>query len=388
MDSFLYRYNRFSKSYLINYNNFEFEVEPELFSILNVYFNSKNMFETLKILKINNIYINETDLTTIVNSIQEGQITQDNTFKNRTFEIMDFKIFNNLLKNNIIISILLLGLIMFTILHFYLILDFFVLPKIKNISFSSMILLIPMYYFSKLLFTPVHEFGHYVLYHLFTGKSAKFLITFNGLISFNGITTTDELFYISNPFKRAFISIAGEFFEFAFLTLILFTFQNYFDVFILQLLTVRVILNLVFNMNILSEHTDGHILVTDLLGFTTFSETYSEFLTQIINNKIEPIIIINNRVKRLLLCYTVTGIILIIAFFYTQLAFFNYYVLILLFPLKNLQTFLNSGLITVFILCINYVYYFDLVVRIAQKYALLKNAILLRNKKGRLENVL
>ena len=380
MNSFLYRYNRFSRSYLINYNNFEFEVEPELFSILNVYFNSKNVFETLKILKINNIYINENDLTTIVNSIQEHQIAPDNTFKNRTFEIMDFKIFNTIFRNNVITSILLLGLFLYTILHFNLILDFFVLPKISNLSFASMIILIPMYYFSKLLFIPVHEFGHYVLYHLFTGKSAKFLITFNGLISFNGITTTDDLFYISNPLKRACISIAGEFFEFAFLTLILFSLQNYLDIFFLQLLTVRVILNLIFNMNILSEYTDGHILVTDLLGFTTFSETYSEFLTQIINNKIEPLITINKRVKRLLLGYTLTGIILIIAFFYTQLVFFNYCMLILLFPLTNLYIFFNSGLITFFILSINYVYYFDLIVRIAEKYVLLKKAISLRKK--------
>ena len=380
MKSFLYRYNRFSRSYLINYNNFEFEVEPELFSILNVYFNSKNVFETLKILKINNIYINENDLTTIVNSIQEHQIAPDNTFKNRTFEIMDFKIFNTIFRNNVITSILLLGLFLYTKLHFNLIHDFFVLPKISNLSFASMIILIPMYYFSKLLFIPVHEFGHYVLYHLFTGKSAKFLITFNGLISFNGITTTDDLFYISNPLKRACISIAGEFFEFAFLTLILFSLQNYLDIFFLQLLTVRVILNLIFNMNILSEYTDGHILVTYLLWFTTFSETYSEFLTQIINNKIEPLITINKRVKRLLLGYTLTGIILIIAFFYTQLVFFNYCMLILLFPLTNLYIFFNSGLITFFILSINYVYYFDLIVRIAEKYVLLKKAISLRKK--------
>ena len=368
---FSYRYNRFSQSYLINFNNYEFEAEPDLFEILTSYYKYKDYDLATQELSKKNIFINQDNLQELITTIEQSRHQFSPELRSRTFKVLDFSFCNRFLDHTLLTWTLIFLFVWFTFIHSPLLTQFFVLPKASDYTFGNILFIVPIYYLSRLLFTPVHEFGHYLFYYLFTKKSASFYIQFPGFMYFAGITTTDDLFYIKNPLKRIIISLAGIGFEFILLVILLVVLQHRINPFFLQLLTVRVFLSAFFNLNFLSQSTDGHILITDLLGFTTFSESYSDFLRTVLNKQFEPAVPINNRTKKLFIVYSIIGIVLIGLLLVTQVLFFEHIVELLVMPLTKVSFTQQLTLIDYGLLLLTYLYYLDLLVRFYAKRVIL-----------------
>ncbi len=375
MNEILYRYNRFSNSYLVNYQNFEFEVDSELFSIINTYYNCKSVNIALSALQSKGIVLSKEDLLDIITNLESEKSDNEILLRSRTFKVIDFNKFNKLLNHNKISWIVFFVFVGIAFININRLSFYVSLPKENFLIFTNIILIIPIYYFSRLFFTPIHEFGHYFFYYLFTGKSAKFYVQFPGFLYFAGITTTDDLFYVPNPLKRILISLGGVIFELVFLLLILTSLTRMLDPFILQMITYRVILSILFNLNFLSQSTDGHILLTDLLGFTTFAETYNDYLKSLINRKFQPSVEVNTRVKIVLLSYTIFGLLFIIILIYSQLLFFKNIIYIMLIPLTQNISQMNLGIVEIFLIIITYLYYLDLVVRLYMKKIVVQKMI-------------
>lgn len=380
MNELLYRYNRFTQSYLINYQNYEFETDPELFTIIQTYYDTNNSMLTLKKLQAKNIHLSQDDLHGIIKMIEEEKDDKESFLRARTYKIVDFKIFNKLLDHRILIWLLFLSLFLFTFAHVQLFVHYLVLPRSDVYAFTNIIMIVPIYFLSRLLFTPVHEFGHNFFYYIFTGKSAKFYIQFPGFLYFMGISTTDDLFYITNPIKRIIISLGGILFETMFLILLLVLLQNSVNSFFLQILSLRVLLSVLFNLNFLSQSTDGHILLTDLLGFTTFTETYNEFLKGLINRKFIPAVPVTRRVSILLLTYTVFGLVFIGLLVVSQFIFFKNIAMILILPLTNNFFGMKLGVLEIFLIILTYLYYIDILVRMYEKRIIVQKALKFRSE--------
>lgn len=382
MNGFSYRYNRFSRSYLINYNDFEFEVGPDLFTILKSYYTTKDYTLTIKELSQKGITITHKELTELVSMIDNSSSTNEQLVKSRTFQVMDFSLFNTLLDHKKLMYSLFILLFLFTLINLKVFFTYLFLPRTNFYLFSNIIMIVPIYFLSRLIFTPVHEFGHYFFYYLFSGKSAKFYIQFPGFLYFMGITTTDDLFYIQNPFKRIIISLGGMLFELMFLIMILALFGNRVDPFYLQILSLRIFLSILFNVNFLSQSTDGHILLTDLIGFTTFSETYNEFIKSLLNRKLTPQVEIVKRVKMVFIIYTIVGFLFIGLLIYSQLLFLINILNIMLLPVTQNILGRNLGIVEIFLLVLTYLYYIDIFVRIYAKRVVLQKALQFRSDIG------
>ena len=378
MNTLLYRYNRFTRSYLVNYHNYEFEVEPELFTIIQTYYTTNDISNTMQEAHNHNIELSENDLLDIINMIESGKANYNPFLQVRTYKILDLKVFNKLLDHSTLMWLIIISLLLFSIFNIHLFFHYLLLSRRNFYLFSNIILIIPLYFFSRVLFTPVHEFGHNFFYYLFTGNSSSFYIQFPGFMYFAGITTTDNLFYIKNPLKRIIISLGGMLFESMFLIILLHIFQNLINPFFLQILTMRVFLSVLFNLNFLSQSTDGHILVTDLLGFTTFTETYNDFLKYLLNKKYIPSVPVNKRVKLLLLIYTVIGVIFIGIFVLSQLYFLIEIIHIMLLPLTNSFNGVHLGIVGILLLLISYLYYIDILVRLYRKKVVIQKIIAFR----------
>ncbi len=379
MQGFSYRYNRFSQSYLINYNDFEFEAGPDLFIVLDTYYRTQDYTKTVNELQTKGIESTQEEIQELIGTIEEQTVTQQDEVRSRTFQVLDFKIFNTILDHKNIMYTLVTVAFLYTLINIHLFFTYLTLPRTNFYLFSNIILIVPLYFLSRLLFTPVHEFGHYFFYYLFSGKSAKFYIQFPGFLYFMGITTTDDLFYIKNPIKRLIISLGGILFEIMALTLILTIFSTRIDSFYLQILSLRIFLSILFNMNFLSQSTDGHILFTDLIGFTTFTETYNDFIKSLINRNLAPTITIVRRVKIVFLVYTVAGIVFIALLIYSQLIFLRNIVEIMLLPLTQNVLTMNLGILEICLIILTYLYYIDILVRMYAKKVIIQKALQFRS---------
>ena len=374
MSALPYRFNRFTKSYLINYKDFEFEADPELFTIIQTYYTILNIPLTLRNLETQGIVISKQDLLDIIQMVEHGHATRYNYLRSRTFQVINFKHFNFILDHKVLAWFLFIVFFLIGIKYSYLFIYYLFLPRTNFYFFTNIIMIIPIYFLSRLLFTPVHEFGHNFFYYLFTGKSAKFYVQFPGFLYFFGITTTDDLFYVKNPLKRIIISLGGMLFEFLFLILLLALFQSNINPFLLQILTLRVFLSILFNLNFLSQSTDGHILLTDLLGFTTFTETYNDYLKHFINRKFIPCVPVTKRVKLLLWTYTIAGIGFILILVVSNFIFLVNIIKVMVSPLtQNIS--LAQGPFQIFLMILTYLYYIDIIVRIYMKKIIIQRMI-------------
>ena len=131
MSGLLYRYNRFTKSYLINYHDFEFEVEPELFTIISTYYQTKNYNIALDQLRISGIELLQDELQDIIAMVEKGKTNHSSvTFlRSRTFKILDFKIFNLVLDHARLMWILFLSLFIISLVHAPVFIHFLFLPR-------------------------------------------------------------------------------------------------------------------------------------------------------------------------------------------------------------------------------------------------------------------
>ena len=177
---FTYRHNRFSQSYLVNFNNYEFEAEPDLFHILTVYYTHQDYDRIYQELSAKGIFIGQENLEEIITSIEQSSHQFSPELRSRTFKVLDFSLFNRLLDHTYLTWSIIIVMIWFMVTHSDLLEQFFVLPKASEYTFSNILFIVPIYYLSRLIFTPVHEFGHYLFYYLFTKKSASFYIQFPG----------------------------------------------------------------------------------------------------------------------------------------------------------------------------------------------------------------
>jgi hypothetical protein len=376
MDSFYYRYNRFTQSFLINYNNNDFEADPELFTIIQTYHKYLDNDKTISELKKKEIALSKEDLINILTMIQlESSLTKD--IRSHTFKLFNFKKLEFILHHKTFIWSIFLILIIFSLLNIGNFLFYFSLPRTNFFSTDKILLIIPIYYFSRFFFTPVHEFGHHFFYYLFTGKQSTFYIQIPGIMYFSGITSTDYLFYIKSPFKRILISLSGLIFEFIFLQLVLVLCQSL-GSFVLQILTLRVFLSFIFNLNFLSSSTDGHLLVTDLLGFTTFYETYNDYLRHFFDKSYElPIPILKN-VQIIFIGYTIAGVLFIGLLVFTQFRAFLQLVQLFLLPVFNVQELVQFDIITIFLMVLTYLYYIDIGIRILAKRVIIYKILAMR----------
>ena len=102
MSALPYRFNRFTKSYLINYKDFEFEADPELFTIIQTYYTILNIPLTLRNLETQGIVISKQDLLDIIQMVEHGHATRDNYLRSRTFQVINFKHFNFILDHKVL----------------------------------------------------------------------------------------------------------------------------------------------------------------------------------------------------------------------------------------------------------------------------------------------
>ena len=168
-------------------------------------------------------------------------------------------------------------------------------------------------------------------------------------------------------------------FEFLFLLLLLALFKSRINPFFLQILTLRVFLSILFNLNFLSQSTDGHILLTDLLGFTTFTETYNDYLKHFINRKFIPCVPVTKRVKLLLWTYTIAGLIFILVMVISNFLFLVNIIKVMILPLtQNISLAQNP--LQLFLMILTYLYYFDIVVRIYLKKIIIKKMLAIKSE--------
>ena len=163
-------------------------------------------------------------------------------------------------------------------------------------------------------------------------------------------------------------------FEFLFLILHLALFQSNINPFLLQILTLRVFLSILFNLNFLSQSTDGHILLTDLLGFTTFTETYNDYLKHFINRKFIPCVPVTKRVKLLLWTYTIAGIGFILILVVSNFIFLVNIIKVMVLPLTQNISLAQSPF-QIFLMILTYLYYIDIIVRIYMKKIIIQRMI-------------
>ena len=309
--------------------------------------------------------------------VESGRQQFSPHMKTHTFKVLDFALFDRFIRHNTSTWVVILVSFLFTFLQLPLVLSYLTIPKTSEYTFATIMLIVPIYYLSRLVFAPLHECGHYVFYYLFTGKSATMYIQIPGFLYFGGITTADDLFYIPDPFKRIIISLAGVYTELLTLTFIITFFQSVFTPFILQLVTVRVFVSIIFNLNIFSQSTDG--LITDLLGFPTFAETYSDVLRQFLNPSFIPVVQPSQRIKGVCVGYTIIGIGLIGLLFFSQGFFFLRIIQVLLIPLTQLQTGISISIFEGCCILLTYLYYLDVLVRVYRKKIILQQIIKIKN---------
>ena len=93
-------------------------------------------------------------------------------------------------------------------------------------------------------------------------------VYFPGFFQFNGMTSTEEVMFLKHQWQRALVFLGGLWAELVLLSVLLII--PFFPMFILQIMVIRVLFSSIFNLNFLSTKSDGHSLISDLLGFPTF----------------------------------------------------------------------------------------------------------------------
>ena len=187
MPAFSYRYNRFSQSYLINYRNYEFEADPELFTIVYIYYQVMNIDSALNNLNEKDITISREDLIELISMIEFQSADHGPLRQRRTYKLIDFSFFNKFLHRKIFGWSLFVIIFVACFSQLHLLEEFFVLPKATEYSFTTILMIVPIYYFSRFIFTPIHEFGHYFFYYLFTNKPASMYIQIPGIMYFGAL---------------------------------------------------------------------------------------------------------------------------------------------------------------------------------------------------------
>jgi hypothetical protein len=135
MESFYYRYNSFTDSYLIKYNENEFEVDSELFYIIKTYHNNPDYDKTIVELKEIGLVISRDELSNILIMLQ-SESTFESNIRSRTFKLINFQKLEFLLRHRTIVWSFFLIAFIFSFLTIDNFLFYFSLPKT---NFFSMI---------------------------------------------------------------------------------------------------------------------------------------------------------------------------------------------------------------------------------------------------------
>ena len=291
------RYNKFSETYLVKLDNIlAIELNPFLTTSLYTYQIHNDIEETIFTLKsldsswnspeddysykswINQIYLD-------VEEEKNTPIWEDTP--GRIFKIMDFNFFNRFLSVFIPFRQIILILSLILLFGFWTSSGIAILTELltnRKVLYTDVILILPTFYFSRLIFTPIHEFGHNFWYYMYNRKSGIFFINIRGLIRFQGITDLPDLLFLPKLYQRVLVSLGGLWAELVFLTLLLILFTPFQMSFLALVISLRVFFSLIWNMNLLSTGSDGHKLITDIIGFPTLGEAYNEYLVRKVAN--------------------------------------------------------------------------------------------------------
>ncbi|OLS23596.1 MAG: hypothetical protein HeimC3_24080 [Candidatus Heimdallarchaeota archaeon LC_3] len=234
----------------------------------------------------------------------------------------------------------------------------------RRVLYSDVILILPTFYFSRLLFTPIHEFGNNFWYYMFNQKSGVFFINIRGLIRFQGITDLPDLLFLPKLYQRALVSLGGLWAELVFLTLLLLLFTPFQMSFLAFVVSLRVFFSLIWNINMLSTGSDGHKLITDIIGFPTLGEAYNEYLVRKVANVPLKDTLYNRRVLItiklfIIFAFGFVGVLIIL-----QINYFGRLFLLLISTTLNIYT---DYIFILVMLVISYLYFIDFIVFVLRR---------------------
>ena len=155
------------------------------------------------------------------------------------------------------------------------------------------------------------------------------------------------------------VSLGGLWAELISLTMILVMFPDIQLSFFVLVISLRVFFSLIWNMNLLSTGSDGHRLITDIIGFPTLGEALNEYLARKLANIPLKDTLYNRRVLitvRLFMIFSFmfVGVLIILQINYFGKLFFSL-----------LSTSLNivaNNIFIIIMLLISYLYFLDFVV--------------------------
>ncbi|OLS18685.1 MAG: hypothetical protein HeimC3_01140 [Candidatus Heimdallarchaeota archaeon LC_3] len=366
------RYNKFSETYLVKLDNIlSIELNPFLTTSLYTYHIHNDIDETIITLKSldsswdspEDDYSYKSWITRLYLDVEQEKVTPiwEDT-PGRIMKIMDFSRFDKVLKLFVPFRhLILIGSLVFLI-------GFWtssgqsiitVLLTNRSVLYTDIILILPIFYFSRFFFTPIHEFGHNFWYYMYRKQSGIFFINIRGLIRFQGITDLPDLLFLPKLYQRMVVSLGGLWAELISLTMILVMFPDIQLSFFVLVISLRVFFSLIWNMNLLSTGSDGHRLITDIIGFPTLGEALNEYLARKLANIPLKDTLYNRRVLitvRLFMIFSFmfVGVLIILQINYFGKLFFSL-----------LSTSLNivaNNIFIIIMLLISYLYFLDFVV--------------------------
>lgn len=366
------RYNKFSDTYLVKVDDsLSVELPPLLTTSLYTYQNNNDVYDTINALKsfredwespyddysyirwINSLYQD-------VEFEKSTPIWEGTPFQVR--KVMDFSFFNRFLELLVPFRFLILLLSIILIIEFWsssgsaIILE---LLTNKRVLYERIYLILPMFYFSRVLFTPLHEFGHNFWYYMFRKESGVFFINIKGFMRFQGTTDLPDLLYLPATYQRVLVSLGGNWAEVFILTLFFLVFPTIQLTFFGLVISLRVFLSVFWNMNLLSSHSDGHKMVADVIGFPTLGDCYNEYLISKVTRIPLKESLFNNRVLKTIKLYIIFALIFVGLLSILQINYFGKIFLRLTNPVFFEE---EITVLKVILLLISYLYFFDFIV--------------------------
>ena len=364
------RYNPYSQTFVLKIDDIlSVELNPLLRSALQLYIYHRSVEKVITYLQQNNYTVDEQEVRDWLGQLYiELEHERTDPFHDVSVHynrIMDFSLFNPLLGLLVPFRLIILLLSVLGIVYFWMLspAGYSILAEVlyhRGILYHHIIWLFPAFYFSRLLFTPIHEFGHNFWYYMYTGRSGVFYINIKGFIRFQGITDLPDTLFLPKRYQRALVSLGGIWAELVFLTLLVQVIPSQFQYAVLAI-TFRVLLSVFWNFNLLSTGSDGHRLVSDIIGFPTLGESMQEYLSSLVTKRQLLKSLYINRVIHTVQTFFIGSLLFVSVMFLLQLNYFSRILLTLwLFTLSQPDLF--SNIIIILLVMFSYLYLLDFVV--------------------------
>lgn len=381
------RYNKFSDTYLVKIDDLlSIELPPFLTMSLYTYQRNNDIHDTITTLKsIDSHWNSPNDDYSFISWIHE--LYYDVEFEKKTplwigtpfriRKIMNFSFFNPILRLIVPFRAIIILLSILIIISFWSNKGSLIVIELmtnRRVLYDQIYLILPTFYISRLFFTPIHEFGHNFWYYMYQKQSGTFFISIKGFMRFQGITDLPDLLYLPKTYQRILVSLGGIWAELLTLTMLLIVFPELQLSFFGLVISLRIFISLIWNMNLLSSQSDGNKMISDVIGFPTLGDYYSEFLISKIARTPLKESLFNRRVKTTLIFYIVFALSFTGLFLLLQLNYFGRIFLKLIDPSIFLLTL--NWTTTFPLIIISYLYFSDFLIfslkRILIYYRLIK----------------